>query len=168
MPDTAVLSRERIDLLQSLEKHRGFLVQTLDGMSYEQIRMASTVSELTLGRIVKHVTATETTWRKFIEQGAAAFEEMSPDAYEAEWRLEEGDTVESLLAAYAEAAAVTDALAAVVDLDSEHELPVAPWFEPGASWSARRCLLHIIAECAQHAGHADIIREAIDGAKTMG
>ena len=168
MPETAVLSRERIDLLQSLEKHRGFLVQTLDGMSYEQIRLASTVSELTLGRIVKHVTATETTWRNFILKGAAAFEEMSPDAYEAEWRLEEGDTVESLLAAYAASAAQTDAVVAEVDLDAEHELPVAPWFEPGASWSARRCVLHIIAEGAQHAGHADVVREAIDGAKTMG
>ena len=39
---------------------------------------------------------------------------------------------------------------------------------PGASWSARRVLLHIVAETAQHAGHADIIREAIDGQKTMG
>ena len=168
MPDTAVLSRERVDLLQSLGKHRAFLVQTLAGMSYEQIREASTVSELTLGRIIKHVTATETTWRNFIVKGAAAFDEMSEDAYAAEWRLEEGDTPESLVAAYAESGALTDALVAQVDLDAEHELPVAPWFEPGASWSARRCLLHIIAEGAQHAGHADIIREAIDGAKTMG
>ena len=44
----------------------------------------------------------------------------------------------------------------------------APWFPPGARWSARRVLLHIIAETAQHAGHADIIRESLDGAKTMG
>ena len=168
MPETAILSRERADILQTLDKHRGFLRQTLDGMSYDQIRLSSTVSELSLGRIVKHVTATETTWRNFILRGAAAFDERSPDAYEAEWRLEDGDTVESLLAAYADSAAQTDALVAEVDLDSEHQLPVAPWFEPGAAWSARRCLLHIIAEGAQHAGHADIIREAIDGAKTMG
>ncbi len=168
MPDTAELSRERRDLIATLDKHRGFLRQTLEGMSYDQIRLTSTVSQLSLGSIVKHVTATETTWRTFIEKGAAAFDEMSPDAYEAQWTLGEGDTVESLLAAYARAAAQTDALAAAVDLDSEHELPVAPWFEPGASWSARRCMLHIIAEGAQHAGHADIVREAIDGAKTMG
>ena len=44
----------------------------------------------------------------------------------------------------------------------------APWFEPGATWSARRVFLHIVAETAQHAGHADIIREAVDGAKSMG
>ena len=54
------------------------------------------------------------------------------------------------------------------DLDATQPLPQAPWFEPGARWSARRVLLHIIAETAQHAGHADILRESLDGAKTMG
>ena len=53
------------------------------------------------------------------------------------------------------------------DLDVSHPLPVAPWFEH-ASWSPRRVLLHVIAETAQHAGHADIIRESLDGSKTMG
>jgi hypothetical protein len=53
-------------------------------------------------------------------------------------------------------------------LDDSHPLPEAPWFEPGARWSARRVILHILAETAQHAGHADIIRESLDGAKTMG
>jgi hypothetical protein len=54
------------------------------------------------------------------------------------------------------------------DLDAAHPLLPAPWFEPGARWSARRVLLHVIAETAQHAGHADIIRESLDGAKSMG
>jgi len=54
------------------------------------------------------------------------------------------------------------------DLDASQPLPSAPWFEPGARWSARRVFLHIIAETSQHAGHADIIRESLDGAKSMG
>src|SRR3712207_9015981 len=45
------------------------------------------------------------------------------------------------------------------DLDASHPLPEAPWFEPGARRSARRVFLHIVAETAQHAGHADILRE---------
>jgi hypothetical protein len=53
-------------------------------------------------------------------------------------------------------------------LDDGHALPEAPWFEPGAVWSARQVLLQILAETAQHCGHADIIRETLDGQKTMG
>ena len=78
------------------------------------------------------------------------------------------ETLASLLAAYDEVAAATDELVATVDLDARHPLPEAPWFEAGASWSARRAFVHIVAETAQHAGHADIIRETIDGQKSMG
>jgi hypothetical protein len=42
--------------------------------------------------------------------------------------------------------------------DAAHPLPPLPWFEPGTRWSARRVLLHVIAETDQHADHADIIR----------
>ncbi len=59
-------------------------------------------------------------------------------------------------------------IATLPDLDHSFPLPEAPWFEPGASWSARRVLLHVLAETSQHAGHADVIRETIDGSKTMG
>lgn len=59
-------------------------------------------------------------------------------------------------------------VATLPDLNAAHPLPKAPWFEPGARWSARRALMHIIAETAQHAGHADIIRESLDGATSMG
>jgi hypothetical protein len=59
-------------------------------------------------------------------------------------------------------------LATLPDLNTTQPLPEAPWFQPGARWSARRVLLHIATETAQHAGHADIIRESLDGAKSMG
>jgi hypothetical protein len=79
------------------------------------------------------------------------------------------DTVGGLLAEYELVARRTDNLVATLpDLDSSHPLPEAPWFEPGARWTARQVLLHVIGETAQHAGHADIIRESLDGAKTMG
>jgi hypothetical protein len=161
-------SRERADLIETLDLHRDFLRQTVEGLTEEQIRMRSTASALCLGAIIKHVTATEGTWREFMLAGTDAFAHASVEAYEAEWRVDPDDTVESLLAAHAAGAAATDAVVAEIDLDSEHELPVAPWFPPGVSWSARRVALHIIAETAQHAGHADVIRESIDGAKTMG
>ena len=83
--------------------------------------------------------------------------------------MTEAETLDGLLARYAEVAARTDDLvASLPDLDAAHPLPEAPWFEVGKVWSARRTVLHIIAETAQHAGHADIVREALDGQKTMG
>jgi len=86
-----------------------------------------------------------------------------------EFRLLPGETLASALDGYAEVARRTDELVATLpDLDASHPLPQAPWFKPGARWSARTALLHIIAETAQHSGHADIIRESLDGAKTMG
>jgi uncharacterized damage-inducible protein DinB len=167
--NATTITREREDLLQTLSKHRGFLRQTIEGMSDEQVRMTPTVSALSLGAIVKHVTAVERMWREFIHVGAEAFADATPEKYAEEWALGPDHTASSLLAGYAAEAAITDEVVATVpDLDAEHPLPEAPWFPPGAAWSARRVLLHIIAETSQHAGHADIVREAIDGAKTMG
>ena len=81
----------------------------------------------------------------------------------------QGETLDGLLAAYEAVARQTDDLVATLpDLDSSQPLPEAPWFEPGARWSARRVLLHVIGETSQHAGHPDIIRESLDGAKSMG
>jgi hypothetical protein len=74
-----------------------------------------------------------------------------------------------VLAHYEEVAHRTDDVVRTLpDLDASHPLPEAPWFEPGAHRSARRVFLHIVAETAQHAGHADILRETLDGQKTMG
>jgi hypothetical protein len=85
------------------------------------------------------------------------------------FKLLPGETLDGVLADYAETAGKTDDLVRTLpDLDIEHPLPEAPWFEPGARWSARRALMHIISETAQHAGHADIIRESLDAAKSMG
>ncbi len=80
-----------------------------------------------------------------------------------------GETLAGLLGEYEAVASRTDELLTTLpDLDADHPLPEAPWYEKGAAWSARRVFLHVLAETAQHAGHADIVREAIDGAKTMG
>jgi hypothetical protein len=85
------------------------------------------------------------------------------------FRMLDRETLAGLLENYAQVAHRTEELVAQLpDLDAAHPLPPAPWFESGARWSARRVLLHVIAETAQHAGHADIIRESLDGAKSMG
>ncbi len=64
---------ERHDLIDSLDRHRGFLLQTADGLSEAQARTASTVSALTIASILKHVADTEEEWMQFALRGAEAF-----------------------------------------------------------------------------------------------
>jgi uncharacterized damage-inducible protein DinB len=166
---------ERADLLATLAKHRHFLRFTTRDLTDEQARQPTTVSELCLGGLIKHVTAVEQGWVNFIRHGPSALRGVA-DMTEAdyarradEFRLLPGETLAGVLDRHAEVARGTDDLvASLPDLDAAHPLPEAPWFPPGEQWSARRVLLHIIAETAQHAGHADIIRESLDGAKSMG
>ncbi|HET8765697.1 MAG TPA: DinB family protein [Pedococcus sp.] len=173
-------SRERDDLVETLQRHRGFLLFTVRGITDEQARTRTTVSELTLGGLIKHVAETEAHWATFMTEGAgtapdidwASIDWQNPPpevaAFQDSHRLTEDETLAEQLARYEQVAARTDELVRTLDLDTAYELPKAPWFEPGATWTVRRAALHIVAETSQHAGHADIIREALDGQKTMG
>jgi hypothetical protein len=173
-------AQERADLLDVLTKHRGLFRVTVAGLTDEQARLTPTVSSLSLGGLIKHVSAVEREWARFVVEGPAP----SPDvdwahvdwsnpppevqAYADGFRMLEDETLAGLLEAYDEVAAATDELVRTHDLDAAQPLPAAPWFEPGATWTARRVFTHIAVETAQHAGHADIIRETIDGQKSMG
>jgi uncharacterized damage-inducible protein DinB len=169
----ATVTGERADLLASLARHRYFLRFTVRGLTDDQARQRSTVSELTLGGLIKHVAATERQWADFIVDGPSAMGGGWDEAGAGDWtegfRMLADETLAGLLDTYEQVARRTDELVTTLpDLDAAQPLPEAPWFDPGASWSARRVLLHVIAETAQHAGHADIIRESLDGAKSMG
>jgi hypothetical protein len=169
---------ERADLLESLRSARYFLRHTVEGLTDEQARLTPTASELSLGGLIKHVSATEKAWAAFIEHGTEAMPSIEGDydpespavkEWANEFKLLPDQTLADVLAEYERVAAHTDALVeSLPDLDLSHALPSAPWFPPGATRSARRVFVHIVAETAQHSGHADIIRETIDGQKTMG
>jgi Protein of unknown function (DUF664) len=173
--EMVTLTGERADLAEALAGHRRFLRYTVRGLTDEQAAARTTVSELCLGGLIKHVTATEKQWAAFIVEGQSAMGGFDPNDPEAgaRWvsgfQMAPGETLDGLLGDYEEIARQTDELLATLpDLDLSHPLPAAPWFPPGARWSARRVFLHIIGEISQHSGHADIIRESLDGAKTMG
>jgi hypothetical protein len=174
MNDTLVTG-ERTDLLEALTKQRHFLRFTTRDLTDEQVGLRTTASELCLGGLIKHVTSMERKWAEFIVEGPSSMGDFTAMT-EADWaaradefRMLPGETLAGVLAAYEEVADRTDKLVATLpDLDASHPLPRAPWFEADTRWSARRVLLHIVAETAQHAGHADIIRESLDGAKSMG
>ncbi|MBK7621903.1 MAG: DinB family protein [Kineosporiaceae bacterium] len=167
---------ERDDLIEALGKQRFFLRHTVQGLTDDQARLRPTVSQLCLGGLIKHVAATESRWMEFVLDGPAAMaipNANDPNTDWSEWtnlfQLLDDETLDGVLAEYEKVAARTDELVRTLpDLDAAQPLPEAPWFPPGARWSARRVLLHLIGETSQHAGHADILRESIDGQKSMG
>src|SRR5882762_953502 len=175
---TTTLSGERADLLDTLGKHRFFLRNTTKDLTDEQAAASPTASALCLGGLIKHVAHGEEQWVNFILEGPSAmasggkdwadWDESDYAKYHDAFHMQPGETLDGVLADYERVARRTDELVATLDLDASHPLPKAPWFEPGARWSARRVLMGIVAETAQHAGHADIIRETLDGAKSMG
>jgi hypothetical protein len=147
------------------------LCQTVQGLTDMQAAERSTPSQLCLAGIVKHVAYVENRWINFILDGpdALRFSEESMAAHAGSFEVEPGESLLVLLGRYDEIAARTARVVeSLPSLDEVQPLPEAPWFPPGAKWSARSVLLHILAETAQHSGHADIVREALDGAKTMG
>jgi uncharacterized damage-inducible protein DinB len=166
------LDQERADIIETLRSHRRFLRHMVEGLDDEAAARRTTVSELCLGGLMKHVSEVEASWIRFILDGPSAmagFDESAMAAHAAGFRMLEGESLDGLLAQYEEVAARTDELVATIaSLDFSHPLPEAPWFPPNARRSARRVFLHIVAETAQHAGHADILRETLDGQKTMG
>lgn len=146
-----------------------YLVQQRDGLKYaaygltdEQLRTRSTQSRLTIGGLLKHAARTERSWiRVMLELPPPA----GADPYADSFALGEGDTVASLLAEFDEVGAETAAaIDGIGDLDQVIQLPEAPWFPRGGTYTARWVLFHVLEELARHAGHADIIREHLDGA----
>jgi uncharacterized damage-inducible protein DinB len=169
------IDSERTDLLEALGTHRHFLRYTTRDLTDEQARQRTTASELTLGGLIKHVSAIESGWVDFVLEGPSSMDDFSTMTEEvrARWvdqfRLLPDETLAGVLEDYAKVAQRTDEVVATLpDLSVSHPLPKAPWFPPDGRRSARRVFVHIIGETAQHAGHADIIREALDGSKTMG
>ncbi|WP_020673441.1 DinB family protein [Amycolatopsis nigrescens] len=181
------LDAERGELLAALATARSALTSTVRGLTDEQLGERPTVSALCLGGLIKHVASMEEQWLRFVVEGPSAMRYDLPEGvtwadladgtareypqwaidHQTDFQLLPGETAAGILARYEQVAARSEEIiASVPDLSATHPLPEAPWNEPGAVRSVRRVLTHVIAETAQHAGHADILRETIDGQKS--
>ncbi|WP_055588097.1 DinB family protein [Peterkaempfera griseoplana] len=165
-PGSPTPAGERGDILQILDEQRNFLRIAVRGIGDEDARRRTTVSELTLGGILRHVTRCERSWTHILVHGDGSMPEGMTDPEQ--YRMSDDQTLAGLLEEYAAAGRATDrAVADLPDLDRQCLLPRFPWGpQQDVHWSARRILLHIIRETAHHSGHADIVREALDGAST--
>ncbi len=165
---TEVLGDERGTLLAFVEAQRAAIRESLLGLSEEQAASRPSVSELTLSGLLKHVAEVELNWLRLAQQ-APNERARTQETWGEAFRLVDGESIASVLAFWDEVAEQTAAfVAALPSLDETFPLPPAPWFPKDAKVSMRWMLLHLVEEFARHAGHADVVRESLDGTKAMG
>jgi uncharacterized damage-inducible protein DinB len=169
MPGQApALTDERELLLAYIAQQRDGVRNAAFGLTDDQARQTPTPSALSIGGLVKHVAMTERGWIDMISgitRDRAQADQASD--YEDGFRLRSDETLAGVLDLYAEVARETEAvITALEDLNLQIPVPKGvPWYPDDVeSWSVRWILLHVIEETARHAGHADVIREAVDGA----
>lgn len=152
---------ERDCLLAFLAEQRAALRRAVHGLTDEQARAKPSVSGLCLAGLVKHVARAERIWI-----GTFTGATTRGDDQDGGFDLADGDTLASLLARYR--AVVEHTASVVVGLgDLGQPVPISylnSLMPPGLVRSARWVLCHVIEETARHAGHADIVRESLDGA----
>ena len=147
---------QRDALLTFLGVPRAALRAAVFGLTDEQARSRPAASALCLGGLAKHAARTE---RRWVVAGIAGqpLPGLWPiEDWPADFQLTEQETLDDVLAYYAETAALT---AQIVSGIGDLGQPSAVNPEQSARW----VLFHLIQETARHAGHADIIREALDG-----
>ena len=155
---------EREALENILDVQRVGLIRKVEGVSDELARQAPTASSLSLLGLVKHSATWEQRWFQVAVAGKTVrdgWPEVAPEPSDADLRVDELDTVSHWLSVYREQINVSKAICASLDLD-------APIVRTDLiACNLRYVMFHMIEETARHAGHADIIRETLDGARGM-
>jgi hypothetical protein len=163
---------ERSALCEYLAYHQSAYFAVSYGLTDEHARSSPTVSALSIGGLVKHATGMQRSWMGRVAAAPEAppkdtrpFEEISKE-FGDQHVMRPDETLDGLLRAFEVQNAKSLRLAETADLDAAVPVPHdIPWFPKNQeSWSVRWVILHVINELARHAGHADIIRETIDGA----
>jgi len=163
---------ERSALRQYLAYHQSAYLAVSYGLTDEQARSSPSVSALSIGGLVKHVTAMQRTWMGRVAAAPGTppkdprpFDEIAKD-FGDQHVMRPDEALDGLLRAFEAQNAESLRLVETANLDTEVPVPRdVPWFPKDIdAWSVRWVILHVINELARHAGHADIIRETIDGA----
>jgi Protein of unknown function (DUF664) len=176
------MDTERTALTDELATARAALIATTTGLTDTQAGERPTASALSLGGLVKHVSFIEEGWQRFVLDGSLSYplpagvtwaDLAGGTAREyPRWAIDHqnsfqmlpGETLAGIVKQYEEVGARTaEIVATVPDMSATRPLPEAPWNPPGAVRSVRQVWMHMISETAQHAGHADILRESLDG-----
>jgi uncharacterized damage-inducible protein DinB len=157
-------------LTQFLDYHRATLLQKVHGLSHEQLNSTPVpASTMTLAGLVKHLALVEDDWFQVRLLGRPDPDVWANGDFDAdpdwEFRTARDDSPETLRALFDECVAAADRVLddAVAKGGLEQPSVAKSRREPDSTFSLRWILLHLIEEYARHNGHADLIRESIDG-----
>jgi hypothetical protein len=157
-------SNERDALAGFLDQQRDALVRKVRGVSDADARRAPTASSLSLLGLLKHSALWEDRWFQGIVAGRPlpdGWPERKSPIPDEDFLVDEGDTIEQWVARYEEAAETSRQIVDALDLD--HDCARTDVVDCNLRW----VLLHLIEETARHAGHADLIRETLDGSRGL-
>ena len=145
-------------LLTLLDTNRAVVVWKLGGLSLEEASLPVVDSGTSLLGLVKHLAYVERWWFDDFFAGNTVDYPWSEEDPDADFRIEEGETVDDVISLYVEAVARSNELVAEAQMDD-----LSARSRGGEQFALRWIVAHMIEETARHAGHADIIRELIDG-----
>ncbi len=155
-------------LLSYLERGREAMLWKLDGLSEYDVRRPMTLTGTNLLGLVKHLASIELGYLGEVMGRPSGiplpwFDEPDQPP-NADLYATADETREQIVELYRTAGRLTAATVAALDLDAPGRVP---WWGERGEVTLHQILVHVIAETHRHAGHADIIREAIDGATGM-
>lgn len=139
-----------------LDHVRSVMIRKVEGVDAEGLRMSPVDSGTCLGGLIKHLAYVERWWFQAVWRSDPVEFPWTDEDPDAEFRLDSDDTAESLIALYRHECDISRRLVEDSDLDD-----TIPWRD--GRMSLRWIMVHMIEETARHCGHADIIREIIDG-----
>jgi uncharacterized damage-inducible protein DinB len=159
------IADERDGLISYLRQMRLVMRLTAYGLTDDQARQAAAApSPLSVGGLIKHVTFVEQGWvDNILERQRPA---GADDDYLDNFTMRADETLDAIFAASIAVGEETERVVrAIPDLGQRVPVPQGvPWYPQDLdAWSVRWVLMHLVAEIARHAGHADIVREAVDG-----
>lgn len=167
--DPPVAASEETTLLGYLDYLRGTIAWKTEGLSDEQLHAHPLPSAMTLGGILKHLAFVEWYWFAYILLGEAESDIWSSVDWDADpdwdWHTAADDTGHSLRLLWGSAVGNSRRRWATFASQSHNALSALAVTERGGQQvSGRWILVHLVEEYARHCGHADLLREAIDGA----
>jgi uncharacterized damage-inducible protein DinB len=155
---------ERATLVDTLDFYRSIILHKTEGLDRDQLNTTLQPSSLTLAGLLKHLAHVEDSWiTDRLTSGVMPDPWASaPFETDEDWDFHSApnDTPDALRALYS--AACQRSRVAISALELGSFAPNPDFY--GNRYNVRWVLLHLIEETARHAGHADLIRESIDGA----